>query len=385
MSGPSYRADAAMNAIEIDPSEVLQIKQQLLQPRAEAGDGRSLLERIAAILSHHGTDTRTMGVHGLCVDFVAAPGASFELLRFPITEVTASGEPSTLSPDHPFYFENLSVALMGVVLILKVQRAGARLERNVRVVFQTERPPHVHHAQALIDNGLLSNVCRVLGLHFNPDLPADRIGLRAGTLFPAKYDFCLTIRRRGDRAGSHNLVHAAARVVATLTQITSRKTDPLKPTIISFQSIRNAPIPETGAESVELRGYIEVFEERVFAEVVPLLKATIAGILNAVDMSFGWQNKEERGLIHTDPEAYQSLRQAAQASIGKSRVRDLEYPSKMSADLAEVFTHVPGVVLELAQLPSAMLARVFASGDERVGLSNILVGVRVLARYLLHY
>ena len=84
-----------------------------------------------------------------------------------------------------------------------------------------------------------------------PEQPLGSVGVKFGTVFSTVEDFSLTVFSKNN---SPNVIAATANIITALNQLTSRKTDPLKPAKITISSIHSSGPDGFAANSVEIKG-----------------------------------------------------------------------------------------------------------------------------------
>jgi len=104
-----------------------------------------------------------------------------------------------------------------------------------------------------------------IGVHVQPSLRQGTVACQGGPVNAASDEFKITVRGRpGHGAYPHRTqdsVAAAAAIVVALNQLTSRRIDPMHPSVITVGSIGGGSAPNAIAAEVILSGTIRSFDE----------------------------------------------------------------------------------------------------------------------------
>lgn len=341
------------------------------------------LERIALLLEKHGLRTCPLGSAGFYVDVGHGAGPRL-LLRFAFTEDPVAEPSSVLPPDHPFQLKNLCELLTGLSLAVFLVRNQEHMNRSVRILFQKEWFHKAHYAREIFSTLDAEHLEAVWGLHFNAALPEATVGVMDGAVFPGRYRFLLTIQRGESFERSHlNVINTAAQVISTLNQITSRKTDPLKPAHVLLSAVQSLAAADGTPQSVQIEGYLNIFEPADADSLLTLLEKTIAGTVKAFEMSCTLETAKVSEAVAANTDLCREMLACARESLGEQKVIRLEFPSKISADLAEVLRRLPGGILEVSGSPPEVLRRCLENPEDKGAVPHILAAVTVFSWNLL--
>ena len=241
-----------------------------------------------------------------------------------------------------------------------------------------------YYAEELIGKDILANVHAIYGFHFNQLLTAGNVGFKTQAIFPDQHEFSIVVHGHSEDDEQHlNAINAAAQIVTVINQITSRKTDPLKPAVISLTSIRSGPTDANSPSSVKITGHLETFEESVFRKVMQSIEKSVSGVANVFDMSFEIDYRKRHDLVNSQADILLQMLNSAEQCVGADKVTRLEYPSRLSYDLREYFTHIDGVVLETNCLSMKALQDFFTSGATDTSISDISVTIKIFIWHFL--
>lgn len=163
---------------------------------------------------------------------------------------------------------------------------GPALPGTVHLVFQ---PGEEGGAGALrmIEDGLFDlfppEAC--FGLHNWPSLPRGRFGVCAGPIMAAGTRFSVTVKGRGGHAAQPHLavdpVTIGCALVGQLQTLVSRRTDPVKPAVLSVCMFNAGSSDNVLPSSAEFRGTIRTLDQRVMDELRTQVATLSAGFCDA--------------------------------------------------------------------------------------------------------
>lgn len=221
--------------------------------------------------------------------------------------------------------------------------AGA-LPGEIRLIFQPaeERPPG--GALSLIEAGVLDGVKAAVGLHLWADLPVGKASVRPGHVMANADEFTITVTGQGGHGSQpHRAVDAvvvAAQIVLNLQTIISRRTDPLRPAVISVGTIQAGYAFNVIAPSAKLTGTVRTFDpetrEQVRAEMERVVRHTCAmsGATGAFAFFGGYP------AVVNDPAVTAVVAEAAREALGSDALVDMD-PSMGGEDFAYFAQRVP--------------------------------------------
>ncbi|HEY8675764.1 MAG TPA: amidohydrolase, partial [Candidatus Dormibacteraeota bacterium] len=119
-------------------------------------------------------------------------------------------------------------------------------------------------AAPMIDDGALTGVDQVLGIHLWAPMQVGQVGVKEGAIFGSADEFGITVRGRGGHGGmphtSIDPVVAAAHVVLALQGIVSRETSPFSPAVVTIGQVAGGRAFNVIADEVRLRGTVRAIE-----------------------------------------------------------------------------------------------------------------------------
>lgn len=243
-----------------------------------------------------------------------------------------------------------------------LQEMRGELRGNVKFMFQpAEEGPG--GALPMIKAGLLQNprVDVAVALHMWNDLPAGKIGVRAGPVFAAVDEFTIVVRGRGGHGAmpsdTIDPIVVAAQLVTALQTVVSRKIDPQAPRVITIGKIESGTKMNIIPDTATLYGTVRSFDAKVRRELRRWILRTARGTCAAAGATCDVEYEALYPSTHNDPRVSAVVRAAAREAAGKRGV--VEQPPTMGAeDMSYVLERVPGCYL------------VLGSNNKRRGLTN---------------
>lgn len=153
---------------------------------------------------------------------------------------------------------------MAIVLALAERLQVGSFAGTVRILFQPaeERPPG--GALSLIEEGALSGVEHIWGLHLWSKLPVGVVDLAAGPRMANADEFIIRIKGRGGHGSqpevTQDAVLIAAQTVVNLQSIVSRRIAPFEPAVVTCGTIHGGHTFNIIAETAEITGTVRTFD-----------------------------------------------------------------------------------------------------------------------------
>lgn len=233
-------------------------------------------------------------------------------------------------------------AIIGLGALSFLTSCKEQMMGQLRVIFHTSKTGS-NFSQKSIQEGELKNICGLWNLRTNSNISSGCVGIKLGSVFSTVEDFALTIF---SRSNSSNVITATANIITTLNQLTSRKTDPLKPANITISSIHSSSAGTSIPNSVEVKGSYSSSDEAVAHQIPSLIKESVQGLTKAYGLEFEIQTAKHSAVTF-DESLSCHLSNAAKEVLGSVKVVDLEYSRYPSPDLTHYLKAVPGTILEI--------------------------------------
>jgi amidohydrolase len=173
-----------------------------------------------------------------------------------------------------------------------VSQRKEELKSNFVFLFQPAEET-IGGAERMIKEGALENprVDEIYGIHFWPDVPRGKIGLKSGAMMSNMCDMNVRIAGKSThgaapQAGVDALL-AAANFVVQANTVLSRNIDPAMPAVLNIGRLMAGDARNIVCEESLIEGTMRSFDE----EVSKTLKNRIAQIMEGIDQSFGTKSE----------------------------------------------------------------------------------------------
>lgn len=235
-------------------------------------------------------------------------------------------------------------SLLGTARILS--QLKAHFKGTIKLIFQPAEEKTPGGASLMIQDGVLAQpqVESIFGQHVLPYMDKGKVGIRRGMYMASADEIYLRVIGKGGHAAqpSHFIdpVAISAQIITALQQVVSRS-DPRKPTVLSFGKVIAEGATNVIPDEVYIEGTLRCMNEAWRAEA----KDKIRRIAQHVAEGFG--GRVELDITHGYPVLYNheqltdATRQRIVDYVGEAQVVDLDL--WMAAEDFAYYTHeVPG-------------------------------------------
>ena len=279
----------------------------------------------------------------------AKPGRTIgfraDIDALPITEETglpyASQTPGVMHAcGHDFH----TAALLGAAELLQKRRG--ELAGNVKLFFQPDEEGD-GGAERMIAAGCMENpaVDAMLCCHVESGIPAGTLSVRSGPICAASNPFTVTLRGRGTHGAKPHLgsdvIAAGAQLVTALQTISSRRTDPTEPVVVTVGSFHSGAAGNVLPEEAVLAGILRTMSGGARERVKEDLRAITAGIAAAMGVEAEVRITESYPCCANDPAVTELVRRAAAEILGPENVLEMGEPSLGADDFGYFANLVP--------------------------------------------
>ncbi|WJV55971.1 M20 aminoacylase family protein [Prodigiosinella aquatilis] len=265
-----------------------------------------------------------------------------------------------------------------------------RFSGTVHFVFQPAEE-NAGGGQMMVEEGLFQRfpMQAIYALHNWPGLTAGNVTVNPGPMMASHDSFCITLTGKSCHAAMPDRgidpIIAAAELILALQTITSRRISPQETAVVSVTQIHSGDamniIPDTAVLSGTVRCLQADTREKVlalFADLVTTLPASF-GVNGELHWQYGYP------VTANHPEAALTLRDAAIAALGESRVNWDNPPSMAAEDFSYMLQACPGAYFWLGAdgvSPSASLHNAFYDFNDGIIADGIRVWVSLVERSL---
>ncbi|AFY31558.1 M20 family metallopeptidase [Calothrix sp. PCC 7507] len=237
---------------------------------------------------------------------------------------------------------------LGTAMILS--QVAEELDGRVRFLFQPAEEI-AQGASWMVQDGAMTNVSAVLGVHVFPSIPAGSIGVRYGALTAAADDLEIIIMgESGHGARPHEAIDAiwiAAQVVTALQQAISRTQNPLRPVVLSIGKINGGRAPNVIADQVQLLGTVRSLHPETRANLPNWIDNIVANVCHAYGARYQVNYHQGVPSVQNDYTLTQLLQSAAEEAWSSDRVQVLPEASLGAEDFSVYLDHAPGSMFRL--------------------------------------
>lgn len=268
---------------------------------------------------------------------VSEPDKPFVALKFSISVA------QTKSDD----IVNL-ITIIGVISFIK--NNPALLSANIIIIVEKL----ISGSEFLYENESDDKIALVIAVDSNLSVENDSIAFKKGALIPARYDFRIRIFSEFSsdlRAESTvDVIAIAAQTITSLSQISTRKLDPLHLAHVSFKNINTTP--EQLRQEVEIAGVIRTLDETAGIRMKSIMESTLDAITKSNDCKYEFSSKNSEQVFQNDAEYSQFLLKCSKEILGKTKVQSLEHLNKNYDRWCSFFRKFPTVILHVRGLDS---------------------------------
>ncbi|PSN14161.1 hydrolase [filamentous cyanobacterium CCT1] len=237
---------------------------------------------------------------------------------------------------------------LGVAMVLA--QLDVPLPGTTRFLFQPAEET-AQGARWMIEDGVMTGVSAVLGLHVYPSVPARAIGIRYGALTAAADDLeILIVGESGHGARPHEAIDAiwiASQVVTTLQQAISRTQNPLHPIVLTIGQIQGGRAPNVIADTVRLLGTVRSLHPDTRNHLPQWIESVVAGVCQAYGAKYEVHYRRGVPSVFNDPTLTELTARCASEALGSEYLQIIHEPSLGAEDFSLYLEHAPGTMFRL--------------------------------------
>ena len=273
-------------------------------------------------------------------------GFRADIDALPVTEETGlvyasqnSGVMHACGPD--FH----TAALLGAAELLQKRRQ--ELPGAVKLFFQPDEEGDGGAAR-MIAAGCMEKprVDAMLCCHVESGIPTGTAAVKAGPICAASNPFAVTLRGRGSHGAKPHLgadvIVAGAQIVTALQTISSRRTSPTEPVVVTVGSFHSGTAGNVLPEEAKLTGILRTMGGEARKRVKADFRAIVSGVAAAMGAEADIEIFESYPGCRNDPGMTELLRRAAGKILGSENVLALPEPSLGTDDFGYFSDMVPG-------------------------------------------
>lgn len=273
----------------------------------------------------------------------------------------------------------LSVA--EVLASLKTKLAD-EVSARIRFIFQAAEET-CDGANWMIEDGYLQNVKTILGIHVEPNLLANQIGIRYGVM-TAQVDLLeININGTGGHTARPHMtsdpIHAASLLVTNLYQTLPRSVDVRDASVFTIGQIHGGSAANVIPSQVKMAGTLRSIDSQSRDDLLTKIRSVCKHIGELTGNEISLNLLQPLGSVRNAHKETSAFESASRQVVGSDNVVIIDRPSMGGEDFAMYLAHCPGAQIRLGcatSLPWPHLHSTVFDVDERV----ISVGVRTVAR-----
>lgn len=235
--------------------------------------------------------------------------------------------------------------LLGAARLLKLHQED--LKGTVRLIFQpAEEYSPRGGARSMIEEGALQDAAAVFGLHVWPNLPAGKVGVKAGPQMAASDRF--TIEFLGETShgampdqGNDALI-AGCQFVNAVQTVVSRNMDPMLSGVITIGTFQAGSRYNVVPGSCRLEGTVRSFDKNIRETAEKRIKEIFEGIKIAFSIDGELTYEHGYNAVMNDPEMADYVLCKAEELFGKEDTIRLDKPAMTAEDFAFYLEKTPG-------------------------------------------
>ncbi|MDB9400706.1 M20 family metallopeptidase [Microcystis aeruginosa CS-567/02-A1] len=237
---------------------------------------------------------------------------------------------------------------LGTAMVLS--EMAEELGGKVRFLFQPAEEI-AQGASWMVNDGAMTNVSAILGVHVFPSIPAGSIGIRYGALTAAADDLEIIISgESGHGARPHEAIDAiwiASQVITALQQAISRTQNPLRPVVLSIGKITGGRAPNVIADHVQLLGTVRSLHPETRTQLPNWIENIVANVCHSFGARYQVNYRQGVPSVQNDYAMTQLLQSSAEEAWSCDRVQVLPEPSLGAEDFSVYLEHAPGSMFRL--------------------------------------
>ena len=266
--------------------------------------------------------------------------------------------------------------LLGAAALLLRRRAALR--GAVKLVFQpAEELSPQGGARFFLQNGFLSDVQAVFGLHVWPELETGEIGIKDGPMMAASDRFSAKLFGRGAHAGQPHrgvdAIVAGMNALQGFQQIVSRQVDPLAAAVLSVGCVQGGERYNVVAREFSMEGTVRTLDEAARARIPAAMEQVLAGTAQACGAAYALDYQRGYPALCNWRSAVDIIRRAAQGCA----VRAVQ-PAMAAEDFGFYLEQIPGAFFWLGcrtheEAPQSLHSPAFAPDEAALPLAARLL------------
>ena len=239
----------------------------------------------------------------------------------------------------------MAVILLGAAELLQNRRR--ELAGTVKLFFQPDEEGDGGAAR-MIAAGCMEepHVDAALCVHVESGIPTGTMTVKAGPICASSNPFAVTLRGRGTHGAKPHLgtdvIAAGAQIISALQTISSRRTSPAEPVVVTVGSFHAGEAGNVLPEEAKFTGILRTMGGEARERVKADFRSIVSGIAAGMGVEVEIEIFESYPGCRNDPAMTDLVRRAAGKILGERNVLELEEPSLGADDFGYFSDAVPG-------------------------------------------
>lgn len=227
--------------------------------------------------------------------------------------------------------------LMGAAAVLSQIKDS--VPGNVRLLFQpAEEGVRGGGARVLVDEGALSDVDEVYGLHSWPAWPKGELRVAAGPVMAQVHRFDIAITGVGGHGSQPQIcrdpIIAAAHMITALQTVVSRGMGSDGGAVLSVCCVDAGTTHNVIPDTADLKGTIRTFSASATERVLERLREVVSGSAASFGVSAELEIEEGFPVLENNAECAAAVARIGEQVLGEGKVTDAELPMAGGEDFA---------------------------------------------------
>jgi amidohydrolase len=137
-------------------------------------------------------------------------------------------------------------------------------------------------------------------------------------------------------------IYVATALVQMLQSIVSRNVNPIDAAVVSATGIHGGSAYNVIPKSVDLRGTVRCFSDRVREDVRDRVREICEGVSRSFNVSVEVATRDAFSVLNNHKQQSELVARAARKIVGKEHTITEKLPKMGSEDFADMLLHVPG-------------------------------------------
>jgi len=257
----------------------------------------------------------------------SSPGAGIVLDGFPCDAATREIAFRFVVDDEPANEgENQLVAAATSLSIMTfIRRFSERLAVRPQFIFESSQ---TGSSARIMGSACLSDSIEVLSVEANTLVQEGNVGVKKGALCPLQQHFCVRLSRpNSGGAAAPSLPAAASHLTTWLSQLTTRKLNPLTPARVLMDPLASMS-KEEDVDARLLKGVVLAVGEEPLESVLAAMRATLEGLCRATGCEHHFELLGRTSVLLASESLNALVESTAATVLGSGRCVSLQHLNK---------------------------------------------------------